>query len=114
MKRTLLFFHSCCFSTVILFFSTALIAQQNSTFLFADTNRIEKIKATQAFVAKMYQDHAAKNNFPGFVYGIVADGKLVYSGSIGYTNVVKKIPASSTSALGFKKPAVPKSEKRSF
>ncbi len=100
MKRASLFFKGYWLGLIILLFSTTLKAQQNSsTSYFGDNNRIEKIKATQAIVAKMYQGHAAKNNFPGFVYGIVAEGKLVYSGSIGYTNVEKKIPAAATSAF---------------
>jgi len=89
------------FSIAIFIFSITTQAQQNGkvSYHFADSNRIKKISNTQGIVAKMYEDHAAKNNFPGFAYGIVADGKLVYSGSIGYTNIEKKIPASTTSAF---------------
>ena len=89
------------FSIAIFIFSITTQAQQNGnvSYHFADSNRIKKISNTQGIVAKMYEDHAAKNNFPGFAYGIVADGKLVYSGSIGFTNIEKKIPASTTSAF---------------
>src|SRR5215212_4657155 len=66
---------------------------------FTDSNRIEKIKATQAVVDKLYKDHASRNHFPGFVYGVVADGKLIYAGSAGYTNVQIRTPASSSSAF---------------
>lgn len=67
--------------------------------VFADNDRMEKIKATQAVIDKLYKDHAAKHHFPGFVYGIVADGKLVYTGETGYTDVGKKIPATVSSAF---------------
>lgn len=60
-------------------------------------NRVAKIKSTQAVVDKMFKDYAERNHFPGFVWGIVVDGKLFYSGSTGYTNVDKKIPATSSS-----------------
>jgi CubicO group peptidase (beta-lactamase class C family) len=99
MKKTV-FFSVYCFSIVIFISSTTLAQQNNNaSHHFADSNRIKKISNTQGIVAKMYEDHAAKNNFPGFAYGIVADGKLVYSGSIGFTNIEKKIPASTTSAF---------------
>ena len=100
MKRTTLFYKVYWIYLSISLFSTTIRAQQNSnTSPFGDHNRIDKIKATEAIVAKIYQEHATKNNFPGFVYGIVADGKLMYSGTIGYTNVEKKIPATSASAF---------------
>jgi len=45
----------------------------------------------------LFKDFAAKNHYPGFVYGIVAGGKLVFTGSVGYTNPEKKIPATTLS-----------------
>ena len=45
----------------------------------------------------LFKDYAAKNHYPGFVYGIVAGGKLVFTGSVGYTNPEKKIPATNLS-----------------
>ncbi len=67
---------------------------------FTDSaQRIEKIKATQAVIDRLYKEHAGKNNFPGFVYGVVADGKLIYTGATGYANVEKKIPAATSSAF---------------
>lgn len=62
-------------------------------------HRVEKIKATQAVADALYKEYAAKNNFPGFVWAVVADGKAVYTGSTGYTNVDKKLAASSSSAF---------------
>jgi len=45
----------------------------------------------------LFKDYAARNHYPGFVYGIVADGKLVFSGATGFSDVGKKIPATPTS-----------------
>lgn len=47
----------------------------------------------------MFKDHAERNFFPGFVWGVVVDGKLLYSGSAGYTDVTKKITANSSSGF---------------
>lgn len=66
---------------------------------FTDTNRTEKIKSTQAIVDKLYKDHAASNHFPGMVYGVVVDGRLVYSGVTGFTNLDKKITVTTQSAF---------------
>ena len=35
--------------------------------------------------------------FPGLAFGIVVDGKLVYTGNYGYTDIEKKIPVTSSS-----------------
>ncbi|MCW3087395.1 MAG: class beta-lactamase-related serine hydrolase [Sediminibacterium sp.] len=64
---------------------------------FNDPNRLEKIKAFFPLAEKIYKDYAEKNHFPGYAFGIVLDGKLVYSGSGGYTDIDKKIPATTRS-----------------
>src|SRR5687768_12880507 len=84
-----------------LFATLALCGQPNyrPPYFKDSLARVEKIKATQPVVDKLFRDHAAKNNFPGFVYGIVVDGRLLFSGAAGYTDVDKKIPASVSSAF---------------
>lgn len=76
-----------------------VLAQTYQPPYFADNNRIEKIKATQAIIDKIFKDHAATHHFPGFVYGIVVDGELVYTGNTGYTDIKKKIAATTSSAF---------------
>ncbi len=46
-------------------------------------------------IDKLYKDYAAKNHYPGLVYGVVADGKLLYSGGTGYSELEKKVPAAN-------------------
>lgn len=82
---------------LLLMLSGSLRAQYQPPYFKDSINRIEKIKATQAVVDKMFRAHAERNHFPGFVWGIVVDGQLLYSGSTGYTDVAKKTPASSAS-----------------
>ena len=61
--------------------------------------RIEKIKSTQAVVDSMYHRYAREHKFPGFVYGVVANGRLLYWGQVGYTNVAQQIPATRSSVF---------------
>jgi CubicO group peptidase (beta-lactamase class C family) len=46
-------------------------------------------------VEKIYKDYALANHYPGMAFGIVADGRLVYSGGTGYSNLAKQLPVSS-------------------
>ncbi len=46
-------------------------------------------------IDKLYGSYASRNRWPGLVYGIVAGGRLVHIGGIGYGDVEKQIPVSS-------------------
>ncbi len=74
-------------------------AQTYQPAVFTDPKRIEKIEATFPIIDQLYKDYAEKNHFPGLVYGIVVDGKLVHTGNIGYTDLATKTPATSKSAF---------------
>ncbi len=65
--------------------------------VFADAGRLQKIAVHFPLVEKIYREYAEKNHFPGYAFGIVLDGKLVYSGSGGYTDIARKIPATTSS-----------------
>ena len=65
--------------------------------VFTDPARVEKIKAAFAIIDSMYKKHATDNHFPAISFGIVVDGQLLYKNSYGYTDVEKKIPATSSS-----------------
>ncbi|WP_460911701.1 serine hydrolase domain-containing protein [Spirosoma areae] len=64
---------------------------------FADADRLKKLEVAFPIVEKLYQQWATKYQYPGLAFGIVLDGKLVYSGGFGYANVAKKIPATPKS-----------------
>jgi CubicO group peptidase (beta-lactamase class C family) len=76
----------------------AFANNQNKTsyhpYIFADNNRLTKIQTVFPVIDKMYKEYAEKNHFPGYAFGIMVDGQLVYSGSGGYINIKKKIPAT--------------------
>jgi CubicO group peptidase (beta-lactamase class C family) len=65
--------------------------------IFTDTDRTEKIKQTFPVIEKLFKDYADANHLPGVAYGFVVDGKLVHKGNIGYTDIDKKIPVTSSS-----------------
>ena len=60
---------------------------------FTDQHRLEKIQLVVPKIKKIYQGNAKKNHFPAFAFGIMVDGKLVYSDTEGYVNIEKKIPS---------------------
>src|SRR6187455_781535 len=64
---------------------------------FTDAGRMEKIMQSFPIIDKIFKDYTAENHLPGVAYGLVVDGKLVYKGNIGYTDIEKKIPVTSSS-----------------
>jgi CubicO group peptidase (beta-lactamase class C family) len=76
------------------------IPNPNETYqapVFTDINRLTKLEFFFPIVEKIYREYAEKNHFPGYAFGIMLDGKLVYEGSGGYTDINKKTPATTTS-----------------
>ncbi len=82
----------------IVLFTTAY-GQSNTNPGNEEKNRIELLKNTQSVVEAMFTDFALKNNIPGIAYGIVADGRLIYSGGAGYTNVANKTEVNTQSVF---------------
>jgi CubicO group peptidase (beta-lactamase class C family) len=83
---------------LVSFFSTN--AQNPSNFTpasFNDPTRLERIKKAIPVIEKMYKDFSIANHFPGYAYGIVVDGQLLYKGAAGYANLEEKIPATTSS-----------------
>jgi CubicO group peptidase (beta-lactamase class C family) len=64
---------------------------------FSDANRVDKIRKTFPVIDKIFKEYADAHHLPGVAYGLVVDGKLVYKGNIGYTDIEKKIPVTSSS-----------------
>ncbi|WP_202630188.1 serine hydrolase domain-containing protein [Sediminibacterium roseum] len=80
--------------------STAVAPNPNKAYkapAFTDQNRRKKVEMFFPIVEMIYREYAQKNHFPGYAFGIMLDGELVYSGSGGYIDINKKIPASTTS-----------------
>ncbi|HTD41086.1 MAG TPA: serine hydrolase domain-containing protein, partial [Mucilaginibacter sp.] len=81
----------------LLFYSAISFAQSYKPPVFTDPDILKKIEAAYPVIDKLYKEYAEQNHFPGLVYGIVVDGKLVHTGSIGYTDLKDKTTASSKS-----------------
>jgi CubicO group peptidase (beta-lactamase class C family) len=64
---------------------------------FADQHRLEKIILALPKIKQIYQDYAKQNHFPGFAFGIMVDGKLIYVDAEGLANIEKKIPVDAHS-----------------
>ena len=64
---------------------------------YADPGRMEKIMQSFPVIDKIFKQYADSNHLPGVGYGLVVDGKLVYKGNIGYTDIEKKTPVTSSS-----------------
>jgi len=64
---------------------------------FQDSNRVEKLRIAFPVIEKMVEKYAADNHFPGYSFGIVLDGKLVFTKSGGYTNLQSKTAATTGS-----------------
>lgn len=87
---------------MLLLFSTLLsVAQQApvsnaATYqppVFTDSLRIEKVRNLFPVIEKMYKKYAQEKRYPGMAFGIVMDGRLIYSGSNGYADITRKKPA---------------------
>ncbi|TDB64221.1 serine hydrolase domain-containing protein [Arundinibacter roseus] len=65
--------------------------------VFTDVERQKRIEEVYPIIDKLYEDFAEKNRIPGLVYGLVVDGKLMYSKSLGFTDLSKKMPVTSQS-----------------
>ncbi|GAB2563332.1 serine hydrolase domain-containing protein [Spirosoma aerophilum] len=65
--------------------------------VFTDADRLNKLGAAFSLVEKLYKNEAEKRHIPGLAFGIVLDGKLVYSGGFGYANVATRTPATPKS-----------------
>lgn len=64
---------------------------------FEDNHRLAKIQALFPEIDEMYRKHAEKNGYPGYAYGILLDGQLIHSGSGGFIDLEKKVPATPQS-----------------
>lgn len=64
---------------------------------FADKDRLQKIQPLFPVIEQLYRNHAEKNHFPGYTFGIVLDGNLVFTGNGGYLDISRKNPVTSQS-----------------
>lgn len=80
---------------ICLLVSSSLYARQPAR--STDADRADKVRATATIAEQIFREFARKQNIPGFVYGVVLDGKLLYSGGFGYANAEKQQRAGTKS-----------------
>lgn len=54
----------------------------------------ENMQPAWSVVDQLFKTYADKNHFPGLVYGIVKDGKLIHTGNTGFSNIEKQYVAT--------------------
>lgn len=65
--------------------------------VFEDLQSFERLLDAQPIIDSIYKNYAIQNHFPSIVYGVIANGKLIFSGGHGYANIENKItPTAST------------------
>ncbi len=64
---------------------------------FADSAAFSKMQEAFPVIEKIYRDYAEQNHFPAISFGVVAGGQLVYSGSVGTSNIANHTAATTKS-----------------
>lgn len=64
---------------------------------FPDGYRTERIHAVMPVIDSMYKLYAQENKIPGVAYAVVANGQVMHTGAIGYSDVENKVPLTSAS-----------------
>jgi len=75
--------------------------------VFSDSTRLEKIKSAFPAIDEIFKSHFEKGHFPGMSYGLIVDGKLMYSNSFGLSNM--KALTKATTKTGFRIASMSKS-----
>lgn len=70
-----------------------MISQIFSEPIFRDAKRLERVQSLFPELDRMFKAFAEENRFPGYAYGIMLDGKLVYSGGGGFADLEKRVQA---------------------
>ncbi len=83
------------FLLIGLFLAAPLQAQ--TTPVFTDPDRVENVRATSATVDQKFREYAGRQHMPGFAYGVVLDGELIYAGGFGLAKLVPPTPVTTQS-----------------
>ena len=62
---------------------------------FTDPDRAQNVAATAPAVDQIFRDYAEGRHMPGFAYGVVVDGDLVYADGFGVANLERRIEADT-------------------
>lgn len=62
---------------------------------FNSPHRLAAIQDAFPQLEALYKKHADENHLPGYAFGIVMDGSLIYTGNGGFQDLEKKTPVTS-------------------
>jgi CubicO group peptidase (beta-lactamase class C family) len=62
--------------------------------VFPDSDRAPRVRATAPAVDSIFRAWAEREHLPGFAYGVVLDGELVYAAGFGAANLERDLSAS--------------------
>lgn len=62
---------------------------------FNDPGRADRVRATAEAAEAKFKEYAERQHMPGFAYGVVVDGELVYADGFGLANVASGIRANA-------------------
>src|SRR5690606_33380115 len=94
---TLIVFSSCKQNNNDVSTSSVVYDSSYEAAVFTNPERTGRIQSTFNVIDSIYKKHATDNHLPGISFGIVANGQLVYKNSYGYTDIINKIPVTSSS-----------------
>jgi len=80
-------------------FLLALILSPGLSMTQTKADRIKNIEAALPAIDNLFKEYAGKNHFPGIVYGLVVEGKLIHTYSAGYTDADKKTMVNDQSCF---------------
>lgn len=66
---------------------------------FTDSLRLKRISSAFSVVDDMYRKEVNEEKIPGFAYGIVVDGRLVHTGTVGTNNQQTKTAVTTNSVF---------------
>jgi CubicO group peptidase (beta-lactamase class C family) len=101
----------CCFITVLIScdpqqsieqkagITSRSVSDNYKSPVFANDNRLEKIKDIMPEMQQLIEEHAKVRNIPGIAYGIVVDDELVVASATGLINLENKLPATTKSSF---------------
>ncbi|MDB5275409.1 MAG: serine hydrolase [Ferruginibacter sp.] len=85
--------------TALLFLAVLSAGLTNHSFAQTAGHRATAIESTFPVLDQIVKAYAEKNHLPGFTFGLVVDGRLVHTYSLGYTDIDKKTPVTTQSAF---------------
>jgi CubicO group peptidase (beta-lactamase class C family) len=97
-KQILLFVCFCVLS-VVSYSQTVTNSGSYQPPVFTDKDRLARITAALPAIENIYKQFGEQKQFPGAAFGVVVDGKLIYSKGFGYADVSKKNPFTTASVF---------------